>query len=209
MLLNKLRGHRKKKHHLGKGGYIDPHRTEESSLVQVLGDESVMREHKTDKGHTDKLGEQQQPTMVRVTSDVQMRELKTAKFDTAQSCNLVQPTKVEVVKDVEEQKGELMVKSSNHKKKKKRLNMKKADILQMSENSESYEELSQTREPEKTERFQKTVTLKDWDTYNDEKPDVSVKEIQVEKEVQIAAEIKVDTDPEKTVQSTGNVDEKR
>ena len=65
--------------------------------------------------------------------------------------------------------------------------MKKADILQMSEKSDSYAELSQMR-----------------------KPDVNVKEItQVWTKVQIAAEIKVDTDPEATVQSTENVDEKR
>ena len=90
LLKDKLRDHRKKKkHHLRRGGTIaDPHRTEESCQVHVLEDESVIqRGQKTNKGHTTQLTELQQPTMVRVTGDVQKRELKTTKFDTAQSCN--------------------------------------------------------------------------------------------------------------------------
>ena len=70
--------------------------------------------------HADQLRELQQPTMVRVTSDVQRRELKSDKSDTAQVCKLANSIEVEGVKDVkhsvsmEEEKGEILVQSSRH-----------------------------------------------------------------------------------------------
>ena len=104
LLKDKLRDHRKKKkHHLERGGNIDPQHTEESCLVNILKDESInQRGQKINEGHAAQLGEFKQPTVVRVNSDEQLqREVNTDKFDTVQLCKLANPIEVEVVKDME------------------------------------------------------------------------------------------------------------